>query len=157
MAKVICICGKICSGKSTYAEEIKKRVNAVVLSVDEITLAFFGQQCGDMHDVYTQRAKKYLLKKASELIASGVNVILDWGFWKKAERESVKKFFAESATECEMHYISVDDDIWKERIKKRNRTVTEEKTEAYYIDGNLLAKFESMFEAPTDGEIDIKV
>lgn len=42
MAKVILICGKICSGKSTYAEQLRVQNNAVVLSTDEITLALFG-------------------------------------------------------------------------------------------------------------------
>ena len=39
MAKVILICGKICSGKSTYAEQLRIKERAAVLSVDEIMLA----------------------------------------------------------------------------------------------------------------------
>ena len=33
MAKVIAICGKICSGKTYYANKIKGKENAVVLSL----------------------------------------------------------------------------------------------------------------------------
>ena len=29
MAKVIMLCGKICSGKSTYAERLKKEMNGI--------------------------------------------------------------------------------------------------------------------------------
>ena len=36
MSKVILICGKICSGKSTYAEWLRVQNNAVLLSIDEI-------------------------------------------------------------------------------------------------------------------------
>lgn len=39
MAQVIMTCGKICSGKSTYAQKLSKKYNAVILSVDEITLS----------------------------------------------------------------------------------------------------------------------
>lgn len=37
MGKVILICGKICSGKSRYAYQIKQQENAVILSRDEAT------------------------------------------------------------------------------------------------------------------------
>lgn len=51
MAKVIMVCGKICSGKSTYAECLRKKNNAVLLSIDEIMLAMFGQHVGEMYGV----------------------------------------------------------------------------------------------------------
>lgn len=37
MAKVIAICGKICSGKTYYANNLKIKENAVILSTDEAT------------------------------------------------------------------------------------------------------------------------
>ena len=66
MAKVILICGKICSGKSTYAEQMRVQNHAALLSVDEITLALFGQHCGDKHDDYVERTQNYLLDKSLE-------------------------------------------------------------------------------------------
>ena len=39
MPKVIMICGKLCSGKSTYAKKLQQEGKAVVLSIDEIMLA----------------------------------------------------------------------------------------------------------------------
>ena len=39
MARVFLVCGKLCSGKSICAETLKKEHKAVILSVDEITLA----------------------------------------------------------------------------------------------------------------------
>ena len=41
MAKVFLICGKICSGKSTYARKLMENRQAVLLSADEIMLALF--------------------------------------------------------------------------------------------------------------------
>ena len=84
MAKVILICGKICSGKSTYAEQLRIKERAAVLSVDEIMLALFEQQVGDKHEEYTQNIQKYLFEKSAELVETGINVILEWGFWTKA-------------------------------------------------------------------------
>ena len=92
MAKVFLICGKICSGKSTYSEKLRKEHGAVLLSVDEITLNLFGQHCGDEHDNYVERTEKYLFEKSLEILEVGVNVILDWGFWTKEERDFAKQF-----------------------------------------------------------------
>lgn len=154
MAKVFLICGKICCGKTTYAQKICNESNAVLLSVDEITLALFGQHCGDKHDEYVERAEKYLLNKSMEFISKDVNVILDWGFWTKAERELAKGFYKSRNIECELHYIDISDEVWKSRLHKRNSAVLANETSAYYVDDNLAAKFASIFEVPGEDEID---
>ena len=41
MSKVIMTCGMICCGKSTYAKKLQAEQNAVILSVDDITLTLF--------------------------------------------------------------------------------------------------------------------
>ena len=155
MAKVFLICGKICCGKTTYAQRLCKENNAVLLSVDEITLALFGQHCGDKHDEYVERTEKYLLNKSLELIQKDINVVLDWGLWTKAERKTLKEFYKSRDIEHELHYIEISDETWKYRLNKRNNAVLAEETGAYYVDDNLAAKFASIFEVPDEVETDI--
>ncbi len=155
MAKVILICGKICCGKSTYAEIMRKKHNAAVLSVDEIMLAIFGQYVGEKHNEYCENLQKYLFGKSLELIETGVNVILDWGFWQKDERDYAKSFYQAHNIHCEFHYINISDKIWQERLNKRNGEVEKGILSAYYVDENLAKKFDSLFETPTEDEIDI--
>ncbi len=155
MPKVYLICGKICSGKSTYAEQLRIQNNAVVLSTDEITLALFGQHCGDKHDDYVERTQNYLFNKSLELIEVGINVILDWGFWMKEERDYAREFYNSRNIACEFHYIDISDETWKARLKKRNSEILAEETIAYYIDDNLAEKFGVMFEEPNEDEIDV--
>ena len=155
MAKVILICGKICSGKSTYAEQLRIQNNAVLLSTDEITLALFGQHCGDNHDEYVERTQNYLFNKSLELIEVGINVILDWGFWMKEERDYAREFYNSRNIDCEFHYIDISNETWQARLKKRNSEILARETSAYYVDDNLAAKFASMFEVPSKDEIDV--
>ncbi len=155
MAKVILICGKICSGKSTYAEQLRVQNNAVLLSTDEITIALFDQHCGDKHDDYVERTQNYLFNKSLELIEVGINVILDWGFWMKEDRDYAREFYNSRNIECEFHYIDISDETWKARLKKRNSEVLSETTSAYYVDNNLAEKFASIFEMPNTDEIDV--
>ena len=155
MPKAFLICGKICCGKTTYAQKLCNENNAVLLSVDEITLALFGQHCGDKHDEYVERTEKYLLNKSLELIKNNINVVLDWGFWLKEERDYAREFYNSRNIECEFHYINISDETWKARLKKRNSEVIAETTSAYYIDDNLAEKFAAIFEVPSEDEIDV--
>lgn len=157
MAKVILICGKICSGKTTYAEQLRCGNRAAVLSVDEIMLALFGQHCGDKHDEYANKTQNYLFGKSLELIESGVDVILDWGFWQKEKRDLVRAFYESRNIECAFHYIDISDETWKARLVKRNNAVLADEISAYFVDANLAAKFEAHFEIPSRDEIDVWV
>lgn len=154
-AKVILICGKICSGKSTYAGQIRVCNHAVLLSADEITLALFGQSCGEQHDEYVEKTQNYLFNKSLELIEAGINVILDWGFWMKEEREYARNFYSSRSIEYEFHYIDISDETWRARLRKRNSAIAAGETNAYYIDENVAAKFGALFEEPGRDEIDV--
>lgn len=155
MAKVIMTCGKICCGKSTYAKQQRMKNNAVILSVDEITLALFDQNIGKKHDAYVEKLEKYLFDKSVEIIETGINVILDWGFWTKEERTYARKFYQSRNIDCEIHFIDVNDEIWQERMQKRNRLILAGEINAYYMDEQLRQKVESIFESPTKDEIDV--
>ncbi len=157
MAMVIMTCGKICSGKSTYAEEMRKKYKGVLLSVDEITLALFGQHTGDKHDEYVARAEEYLFHKSLEILENGIDVILDWGFWTKAERIAAKEFYDSRNIRSEFHYTDIAEDEWLRRLDKRNKAVLSGEASAYYVDENLAKKFGSIFEKPDEDEIDVIV
>ena len=157
MAKVIITCGRICAGKSTYAEKMRRELSAVVLSIDEVTLALFRQDAGDMHDTYVERAKEYLFEKSVQIIETGINVVLDWGFWTKREREYAREFYRSRGIECELHYIAVPDDEWYRRIEKRNKAVEAGECSAYFVDEGLAAKFAAIFELPAEDEADVIV
>ena len=83
MAEVILICGKICSGKSTWAEALCRESGALCLSVDELMLALLPERLGDLHDEVAARAQGYLLRQAARIARAGVPVVLDWGFWAR--------------------------------------------------------------------------
>ncbi len=154
MAKVIMMCGKICSGKSTYAEKLRKELNAAVLSVDEITLAMFGQDIGEKHDEYVEKLERYLFNKSLELIEVGINVILDLGLWTSSERKAAREFYNSHNTENEIHYIDIADDEWQRRMIKRNSEIAAGKVSAYFVDGGLAEKVDLLFEKPSKDEVD---
>lgn len=152
MAKVIMTCGKICCGKTTYAKKIQAEQNAVILSIDDMTLTLFPDGSGDMHDTYVLRAEQYLLNLSLQVLSAGVNVILDWGLWTRAMRNRIRAFYAaHEGIKTELHYLRIGPEEWERRIEKRNASGET----AYYVDEGLLNKVRTLFEEPADDEVDV--
>lgn len=155
MAKVYMICGKLCSGKTTYARKLCHEKSAVLLSTDEITLALFGQHCGDKHDEYVEKTQTYLFQKSLEILNNRISVVLDWGFWQQNERDFARAFYQSHGIDFEFHAIEISDSVWFQRLTKRNAMVEKDPTIAYYVDENLARKFASLYEPPYKNEIDV--
>ncbi len=154
--KAYLLCGKICSGKSTFAEVLRRRINAVILSCDALTFALFDGNLGDAHDAMSARIHRYLYQKSLDILETGTNVILEWGFWHREERLCAREFFAKQGYECVLYYIYVTDDVWQRNIAQRNHAVRSGNvTDAYLLDDGLMQKLLSAFEEPHPSEIDI--
>jgi len=156
MAKVILICGKICSGKTYYANEIKKKEKAVVLSTDEVTYDLTNNVQGNGYEEFANKVNTYLKKKTVELVNVGCNVILDWGFWTQKERKKITDYFSNHNIKVEWHYIDIEDSIWYKNIADRNEKVENGNGGySFYVDEGLLKKVITIFEIPKSNEIDV--
>ena len=155
--QVTLICGKLCSGKTTYAHSLRREQHAVLLSCDEITLALTGLDCGAAFDEIAARTQAYLYDKAAEIVSDGIPVILDWGFWTAQSRAEARAFFDARGIPYTFVYLDIPDDVHRARIAKRNAAVMAGEVLAYYVDEGLARKFEGKFEVPEDWEIDERI
>lgn len=156
MPKIIAICGRICSGKSYYANQIKEQENAVILSTDEATYDLIGNEQVELYDVFVERVNKYLMKKAVEIVKAGCNVILDWGFWTKAERQETTKYFNQFGIDVAWHNVDIERSRWEQLIEERNNKIKNGNGGSdFYVDEGLMEKLLSKFEEPTRDEMDI--
>lgn len=156
MAKVILVCGKICSGKSYYSKLIKDSLNAVIISPDEVTYELLNNEQGEFYDIFSKKLSKYLIKKVGEIVKAGANVIFEKGLWTKEDREKTVKYYKDRNIECELHYVSVDDETWKKNISERNKNVEKGNGGSdFYLDEGLMQKLECFWEEPTKDEIDV--
>jgi len=74
------LCGKVCSGKSTFAKTLHQKNNGVILSCDDLMLCVFDEYLGDSHEEVANRCKEYLYQLATNIALSGTDVILDLDF-----------------------------------------------------------------------------
>ncbi len=158
MNKVICICGKICSGKSCYAKQLKQSQGGVILSTDEATYMLINNEQGEFYNVFAARVNVYLMKKAAEIAQAGADVILDWGFWSREDSSRASRYFSEHGVPCEWHYIDIDDISWQRNITERNnRILSGSGGSDFFVDEGLLKKLLELFEPPTESEIDVTI
>lgn len=155
MAKIIFICGRICSGKTTLARRLINGGQALLLSCDEISEIIFHKDLGDRHDIVMQDVKKYLHMKALDALRAGCDVVLDWGFWKKEERQAVRAQYEAAGFAQQWHYADPPEEQWRRNIEKRNAEVLAGESPDYYVDEGLFNKLMANFEPPEEGEIDL--
>ncbi len=156
MPKVIALCGKICSGKTFYANKIKEGQNAVILSTDEVTFYLMDNEQGERYDDFAKRVNEYLMKKAIDIVRAGANVILDWGFWSKEERINLTNYYKKYNIPVEWHYVDVTQEKWQDLIKKRNELIVSGQEEySFYFDDGLKKKLLDSFNEPSKEEMDI--
>ena len=156
MGKVILLCGKICSGKSYYSKQLKEKLNAVEFAPDEATYELIDNAQGEFYNIFSEKLNKYLARKIVEIAKAGANVIFERGLWSKKDRKELRDYYKENGIECEIHYVCVDDETWKQNIEERNKRVLEGKGGSdFYLDEGLMKKLESMWEEPTEEEYDV--
>lgn len=154
MAKVTLICGMLCTGKTTLAGHICAQTGAVLLSCDALMLALFPEDnLGAEYETYAARAKEYLLTRAEELLARDVDVVLDWGFWTRAERASTAARFSVAGIQTEWLFTDVSVQTWQQYIETRNQSIKNGCTSDYLIDEGLLCKAKARFEPLSDYEM----
>lgn len=156
MGKVILICGKICSGKSYYSKKMKEKLNAVIISPDEATYELINNEQGEFYNVFSSKLNKYLTRLVGEIAKAGANVIFERGLWTSKDRKEIKEYYKNINVDCEIHYICVDDETWMQNIKERNKRILDGNGESdFYLDEGLKKKLESLWEEPTQNEVDV--
>lgn len=157
MSKLILLCGKVGSGKSTYAESLKKIHPVMVLSLDEFMLSLYDEYLGDRHAECQGRCRMLILSLARQMLASGVDVALDFGFWTRAEREETRAQFEGAGFPVELHYVRRSPQQIAQSLVRRNQAIDAGQVQAYRIDEAMRARFDSLFEEPAPAEVDVWV
>src|SRR5215468_5619535 len=117
MATLHLMVGLPCSGKTTLAKKLEHEQSALRLTVDEWHIHLYGQDAEEPeHDARHSLIEMMLWNIARRSLELGTNVILDFGFWAREEREDYRSRAKALGTSSEVHFLDVPTDELMRRL-----------------------------------------
>lgn len=151
MATLHLIHGFVGVGKTTFAKKLESESeNTVRFTLDEWMIALFGQNPTKEEFVeFEPKIKVLIWKTVEQLLKNGTDIILDYGFWKRAERDDYKNLGKNLGIMVKLYNLQCDDDVIRERVEKRTQKMEHG---ALFIDENALDEFKQYFEPIVEDE-----
>lgn len=151
MATLHLMVGLPCSGKTTLARTLERELGALRLTPDEWQIPLFGQDAEDPeHDARHSLIEALLWNIAARALELGTNVILDYGFWAREEREDYRLRAQRLGAGSEVHYMDVPADELLRRLAQRNAEPSEQ---CFVIAEDAMKSWIGFFQMPAADEL----
>jgi predicted kinase len=146
------------SGKTTLARKLEADYAALRLTVDEWHVRLFGMDVDDRsddadletHNIRHSAIESLLWETASRVLTLGVDVILDFGFWTRRERDDLRAKAHDLGAGFRIHFADVSEDALLERIRARNSQLP---PGTFHIPEHRLKEWMRVFEPPSPDEL----
>jgi predicted kinase len=138
------------AGKTTRAKEIEVAHAALRLTPDEWILALYGDDLDrPRRDAVRDPVEALQWQLAQRALVLGCNVVLDWGFWSRAERATYRARAEALGATVKMIFLDAPtDELWS-RIARREESTMGTLT----ISRAELDEWSASFEPPTADEL----
>ena len=114
--------GFVGSGKTTLAKELERRHRAIRFTPDEWMARLFGK---DPHVAIFKEKQAAILELLEPVwtrcLHLGVDIVLDYGFWSRAERDYVRKLVESSGGQVLLYSVECPPEEARRRVLARNR------------------------------------
>lgn len=126
-AIVYLICGFIGAGKTTFAKKLEEKTGAVRVTKDEWSIRFIGNDPTiDGYEEWDHKICGLSRDIAFQLAEKGIDVIIDEGFWEKAQRDEMRRRTDAIGAKTVMYYVETPIETIRERVVRRNNTLTKD-------------------------------
>jgi len=121
MATIHLMVGFIGFGKTTLAKQLAETIPAVRLTHDDLMVKLYGRNMpyAEFHSNYN-RVDEVLWNLAEQVIKTGTDVIMDYGFWSHSDRDRAYQKAKKITDSVLFHYVYCDMFLAKKRILARS-------------------------------------
>lgn len=134
------------------ARKLERELPALRLTPDEWHIRLFGQDAEEPeHNARHSQIEAMLWNIASRVLELGTNVILDFGFWAREEREDYRSRAKQLGASSEVHYLDVSEDELLRRLEERNSRPAQE---SFLISEKAMKPWIAFFQKPTPDELE---
>ncbi len=154
MATLHLMVGLPCSGKTTFAQKLEIEQHALRLTTDEWHVPLFGQDATEaQHDARHSQIEALLWDVGRRALELGMNVILDFGFWAREEREDYRLRAKRLGVRSKVHFLDPPTDELLRRLAKRN---AEPSQKVFHISEEQMTPWIAFFQRPMPDELELR-
>ena len=156
MATLFLTCGLPGSGKTTLAKQIEQDQPALRLTADEWLFDLFGPEPESAQVMKGEPSERRTAVEALQwqvaaaALRRGVDVVVDWGVWGRAERDDYRARAKELDSRTVVCFLDVTREEQWRRISARNANLP---PGAFAIEQQYLDLWATWFERPTEDEL----
>lgn len=151
MPRLVLTCGVAGSGKSTYARSLERQ-GWLRLSIDVAAHA----RGLTVHPLPNRLTEEIRAEQRDELVTAlrgGRDVVVDYSFWARAQREEYRALGRECAADVEVVWFDIGEDELRRRLQERDAQTG---PDAVHVPHSLLERYLAGFEAPGPDETDVR-
>jgi predicted kinase len=113
--------GYLGAGKTTFALALARRTGALRYSPDDLMVERHGHDPPATHfDAWLDRIVAELNLAWPQTLASGRDVVLDFGFWTRAWRDDARARARAAGAETKLYFVRCSEAVARERCRQRN-------------------------------------
>lgn len=152
--KAFLLHGFIGSGKTTFAKKLERDENALRFTHDEWMNELYGNDPPvELFQDYAERISSVMQKAWTRCLDLDVSVVLDFGFWSRVERDSVRSVVASHGGEAVLYHLKCAEEIARKRVDERNRALAG----SLFIAPNTFEVLKARFEPLVDDEPRVEI